>query len=819
MDPMLAEFAQAVARVEFAEPSIPVIATAGGALNREYWVRQVREPVRFADAVAALGEAGVTRVVELGPDGSLTAAVGEILPDAVAVPVLRRDRDEEQTALRALAALHVTGAPVDWAAFLPAASVVDLPTYPFQRERFWPAAGTSGTDAAGLGLVPVDHPLLGAAVLSAEDGAALVTGRLSVATQPWLADHVVGGAVLFPGTGFLELVLRAADQVGCDRVEDLTIAVPLVLPEREQVAVQVSLGVPDDAGRREVRVYSRPAHLVDGEWTRHATGLLGSGERVSALDTTQWPPPDTTPVDLDGHYARLEANGLRYGPVFRGLRQVWRRGEEIFAEVALPERLDGRSQEAGAFGLHPALLDAALQASAFLAANEGRNLMPFSWRGVSLHAAGASALRVHWTGAEEITLAAVDPAGAPVISVEALTLRPAPAQPATAPDTALRDALFRVDWPIAPTATAPVPGRTVAVLDTVAGLLTDQPPEIALLPVVGHKDGPTATTARVLDVLHEWLAEPRLTDTRLVVVTRGAVAGVDSPVTDLAASAVWGLVRSAQSEHPGRFALVDVESDEDVALALPVLDDEPQVIVREGVARVARLARVLGGGELVPPPEGPWRLDTRDRGSLDGLALLPSPEAAEPLRGAQVRLRVTAAGLNFRDVLTALGMYPGEPGALGAEAAGVVLEVGPDAAALRPGDRVMGIVPGGMGSVAVVPDERVLVKAPAGWSDETAASIPLVFLTALYALTDLGQVRPGDRVLVHAGAGGVGMAAIQLAHHLGAEVFATAGESKWETLRSLGVAEDHIASSRTLEFEQVFGAVDVVLNSLAGEFV
>jgi polyketide synthase 12 len=199
--------------------------------------------------------------------------------------------------------------------------------------------------------------------------------------------------------------------------------------------------------------------------------------------------------------------------------------------------------------------------------------------------------------------------------------------------------------------------------------------------------------------------------------------------------------------------------------------------------------------------------------------LVPDAGADVPLVGAQVRLRVVAAGLNFRDVLNALGMYPGEAGALGAEAVGVVVEVGPDARTLRAGGRVMGIVPGAMGSLAVVPDERMLVPVPESWSDETAASVPLVFLTAWYAFTRLSQVGPGQRVLIHAGAGGVGMAAIQIATHLGAEVYATASESKWGVLRELGVSDERIASSRDTGFAERFPLVDVVLNSLAGEFV
>ncbi|MBB4911538.1 type I polyketide synthase [Actinophytocola algeriensis] len=811
MDPVLDALRAELDLGATGEPEIPVVSCLPGSdmSTVDHWVAHVRAPVRFADGMRTLADAGVTRFVEVGPGATLSSMVHATTADAVVVPVLRDGRAEEHAAVHALAELHVAGVELDWHSVFAGtgASTVDLPTYPYRRERFWPVAGVRSGDAEGLGLVPLSHPLLGAAAVPAAGGAALLTGALSTATHPWLADHVVGGAVLFPGTGFLELVLRAADQVGCDRVEELTLSVPLVLGDREQVAVQVWVGEEDGAGTRPVRVFSRPSRHPDGAWTEHAAGLLGRGARVSELDTTRWPPAGVTAIDIDGHYDTLADNGLVYGPVFRGLRSVWRGAGEIVADLALPERLASRSQEAGDFGLHPALLDAALQASAFLDANEGRNLMPFSWRGVSLHASGASALRVRWTGDERgAALSAVDSQGAPVISVESLVLR-APTRQVTAPP-GVRDAMFRVDWPVAP----PVTGadRSAAVVD---GLPDGTPTDVVAVPVSGGDPADTrAVTARVLGLIQDFLADDRFAASQLAFVTRGAVTGAD-----LGAAAVWGLVRSAQSEHPGRFALVDTETDADLAVAVPLLHDEPQVLVRDGAARVPRLSR-LPAGELTVP-DGPWRLEPGAGGSLDGLTLTPAER--EPLRGNEVRLRVTAAGVNFRDVLTALGMYPGEVGALGAEAAGVVVEVGQDVCTVAPGDRVMGVVPGGMAAEAVVPHERLLTAVPDDWTDETAASVPLVFLTALYAWTDLGSVRPGDKVLVHAGAGGVGMAAIQLAHWLGAEVFATASESKWETLRELGVADDHIASSRTLDFEQAFGGtrMDVVLNSLTGEFV
>ncbi|MGW0957288.1 SDR family NAD(P)-dependent oxidoreductase, partial [Streptomyces sp. NPDC002545] len=810
----------------------------------------------------ALAERGVTAFLEIGPDGVLSALAAASLPDtdAVVVPALRKDRDETVSVLSGVARLHVAGVDVDWSAPLSGtgARIAELPTYAFQHERYWPKAAPAALDASGLGLASADHPLLGAAMSVAGSDELLLTGSLSAATHPWLADHVVGGMIFFPGTGFLELAVRAADQAGCDRVEELMIAAPLVLPATGAVQVQISVGAADEDGSRELRFFTRPGEDFDAEWTQHATGRIGSGEQVLGFDTTVWPPRDAEAVDIDGMFERYASDGLEYGPVFRGLRAVWRQDDTVYAEVALPASVE----DAGAFGLHPALFDAALHSTVFLSAEgDDRGLLPFAWEGVSLHADGASTLRVRIAscGEDAVQIAAVDPAGQPVVSVESLTLRAAGPEAGAEPRRDDANSLLRVDW-TPRTVAAPAAPATWAVLgddpfgltavlagdsEAVAGVhapaatlgelaaRSGAVPDMVAVTVrgdVGQRPEEAHELARdVLALVQEWLAESAFASSRLVVVTRNAVADGGRGPLDLAAAPVWGLVRSAQSENPGRLLLADIDDTAESMARLPLLAgmfdaEEPQAQVREGTVRVGRLARLESGSSLVPPAGTPWRLGSRVKGSLDGLALLPHPEALEPLVGRQVRIGIRAAGLNFRDVLNALGMYPGEAGLFGSEAAGVVTEVGPDATELVPGDRVMGMVFGGFGPSGAA-DERLLTRVPDDWSWETASSVPLVFLTAYYALKDLAGLKAGEKVLIHAGAGGVGMAAIQIARHLGAEVFATASEGKWDVLRSLGVADDHIASSRTLDFEAAFAeaagdkGLDVVLNALAGEFV
>ncbi|WP_052861852.1 MULTISPECIES: type I polyketide synthase [Streptomyces] len=735
-----------------------------------------------------------------------------------------------------------------------------LPTYAFRHERFWPQVSLRAVDVASLGLTPAGHPLLGAAMAVAGSDELVLTGTLSLATHPWLADHAVGGQALFPGTGFLELAIRAADQAGCDRVAELTLDAPLALPATGAVQVQIRVGGADDAGRRELRFHARPADAPDQEWTRHATGLLTTDEQLITFDATTWPPPGSTPVDITDAYDHFARTGLEYGPVFRGLRAVWRRDEEIYAEVALP----APAADADAFGVHPALLDAVLHATVFASADgDRRSLLPFAWSGVSLHASGASVLRVQviGSGPDAVQLAAVDAQGEPVISVASLALRSASPHLAARPVHDERPALFRVDWlpwagegeradaswallgpdtfglGAALTSAGQLPLTVGALRD-----LTAVVPDVVVVQAAGDParvaESAHDLTHRMLGLVQEWLADERFTGSRLVCVTRGAITDpdVDATTGDPAAAAVWGLMRSAQAENPGRFLLVDIDgldatdgpagSAAELLPDLPrLLDaDEPQAVVRAGSLHVGRLARCDTGAALLPPVGVPWRLDSRAKGSLDGLTPAPCPQVHAPLTGREVRVAVRAAGVNFRDVLNALGMYPGDAGLFGSEAAGVVAEVGPEVTGVRPGDRVTGMLFGGFGPY-VVGDERRLTRIPDDWSWETAASVPLVFLTAHHALVTLGGVRPGDKVLIHAAAGGVGMAAVQLAHHLGAEVFATASEGKWDVLRAQGIAEDHIASSRTTAFAETFTAVtggagvDVVLNSLSGEYV
>ncbi|MFF2120242.1 beta-ketoacyl synthase N-terminal-like domain-containing protein [Kitasatospora sp. NPDC058184] len=857
MDSALEEFRTVLEGLTFRAPVLSVVsnvtgreATAEQLCSPDYWVSHIRRAVRFGDGVEHLAGLGVGTYLELGPDGVLTGLVPDCLPagtDAVTLSLLRARRPESGSLLTAVAQAAFAGHLPDWSPLFPGARPVELPTYAFQHRSYWLTQDTAVADVASAGLETVGHPLLGAAVERPEGRGWVFTGRLSPTTHPWTEDHVIGEEVLLPGVALLDVALAAGARAGCRRLDELTLEAPLSLHPDAPADLRVVLD-PEEEGRWSLAVFSRS----DDTWRRHATGVLAAGAEGAGSALTDWPPKDATPLDVADAYQALAARGYDYGPTFQGLRAAWRDGDVLYAEVGLPAGV-----EPSGFGVHPAVLDAALHLLVLEGDQAAGLRLPFAWSGAELHATGATALRVRLTptGTDTVALAVCDAVGAPVATVEALTLRPYSAAGGG------RTPLFAVDWvpvpdPAAGTAPAgPAPDLPTdpptdrwavlgtrgpdlpgvarhADLTTLSGAVEDL--EVAVLPWTAsapEHEVPSAAhdaAREVLGLLKSWLAEEHRTSAPLVVLTRNAVAvEAAEGVADLAASVLWGLLRTAQTEHPGRFVLLDADADPTPGLVAAALaTGEPQLALRNGTLKAARLTRQTPR-ELLAPPEGApaWRMEPGASGSLDALSLRPRPEALAPLLPGEVRVAVRAAGLNFRDALNALGLYPGDAGPLGIEGAGVVTEVGPGVTGFAPGDRVMGLLPGAFGPV-VATDSRMLVTVPDGWTFAQAAAVPVVFLTAYYALTDLAALAPGQSLLVHAAAGGVGMAAVQLAHHLGARVFGTASPGKWDALRSMGLPDERIASSRDLLFEQGFrrvlgedGGFDVVLNALAHEYV
>ncbi|MEU3516906.1 HAD-IIIC family phosphatase [Streptomyces sp. NPDC006654] len=564
-----------------------------GVMDAEYWFTNLRRTVRFDRALETLLESGHRVFVEASPHPVLLGAVAQNadhrgVTGLTAVGTLRRDEGEEAQLLRNAAEVFVAGVDVDWSAWTAGGRLVDLPTYAFQHRRFWQTPAT-GTDVGSVGLDAVRHPLLGAAVSLAGGDDVVLTGQISRTTHPWLADHAVFGTVVLPGTAFVELALRAGEEVGCPGVRDLTLHAPLSLPEHGEVDLQVQVGAADATGR-PVDVHSR--RHGTREWTHHASGYLvdraeAAPEHAGELTGPAWPPADVRPLDEVAHYDTLAEAGLEYGPAFQGLSDVWRFGDAVLAQVCLPGR---QAEEAAAFALHPALLDAALQAAAVDGARgaSGRTRLPFSFGAVTVYRRGASGIRVRVTstGPDTFTVEAADPSGVPVARVDALLVRPVTAEDLTTPDSHLRT-LLSLDW-------AEADRLPPTEHSTKAG-------ELTLLRVAGADAGdpPARTRGVLLETLRavqEWLARDLPAGARLAVVTRRAVltgAERDGTPVDLAHASVWGLLRAARAENPGRVVLVDVDTDDldDEALADAARSGRPELAIRAGRVYVPELRR------------------------------------------------------------------------------------------------------------------------------------------------------------------------------------------------------------------------------------
>ncbi|HEY8986902.1 MAG TPA: SDR family NAD(P)-dependent oxidoreductase [Streptomyces sp.] len=621
-------------------------------LDASYWLRNLRRTVEFEATTRALLDDGHRVFVEVSPHPVLAIGLQETFEDAsegaaVVVPSLRRDEGGMERFLLSLGQAHVQGVSVDWSALFSGAQPVDLPTYPFQRQRYWLEATPDVGDISAAGLSAAEHPLLGAAVTLGGSDTVLLTGRLSLSGHPWLADHAVLGTVLLPGTGFVDLALHAARHTGLAVVDDLTLYEPLVVPEQGAVQVQITVEAPDPSGRRVLAVHARP-EAPEGEqevWTRHATGVLAAGPTPAPApgDLSLWPPSGAVPVELADVYERLAGRGYEYGPVFQGLRALWRDDDDVlYAELELPDAIDPAGHV-----LHPALLDSALHpllAVALADADAGADLpllIPFSWSGVGLHhgAASPSACRVRLarTGEETATLSVSDVAGVPLAVVETLALR------ATDPGrlAALgsgRDPLRRVRWERAELTgvegqfggSAVVVGSDVMGLGREPGLADGAFPDVAALsaaveggrPVpdlvlvpcpsadgVGTAEAARAGTFRLLTLVQDWLADEHLAATTLAVVTSGAVLTPGDTDVIPAQAALWGLMRTVRSENPGRAVLIDTDGDpaSSRALASALASGEPELALRKGELHLPGAAPVEADGTqpaFAPDPDG-----------------------------------------------------------------------------------------------------------------------------------------------------------------------------------------------------------------------
>jgi acyl transferase domain-containing protein/acyl carrier protein len=902
VDPLRDQLVAALASLEPQAVKVPMRSTVIGApiegpeLGAGYWADNLRQPVRFAEAVQALAESGHGLFVEMSPHPILVPAVEETLRAArragAAVGSMRRGQDERAALLEALGALWVRGCPVDWAGlFAEGGCRVPLPSYPFQRERYWltePAdRGTSGSLGHNGG-----HPLLGSGVTVATQPRLWVAETaLETARLPWLSDHRVQGEVVFPGAAYLEMALAAgAEQLGNEPLvlTNVVFAQALAFAEATAVTVQL-LATEESPGRMKFQIASRtpsPGHV---SWTQHARGTVQRADSDTAparVDLSALRSRLGAPKSRQSIYSTLSARGLEYGPAFQGLSELRRGPGEALGTVRLP----AVAGPASAYQIHPALLDACLQVMACtLDDGDDAAWVPVAVGAVRLLRRPSGEVSCHarrtWTDPEvadrtSADLLVVDADGAPVAEIRELEVQ------RLATDHRQDEqpkGFLELDWELAEVPAPTQTGGRFLLLGAGDGLGAAL---AAALSAAGHAVVHSATTDTSNSAVRARLASAFGEQAPTAVVHLGSldwVGGLDHDSVERALSCgcdsvlataqslagmgfrqaprLWLLTRGAQAvsgrdvapaqapllglgrvialEHAElRCARLDLDparpsGELQALLAELVADDgEDEIALRGTERRVARLAPwqpAAEAREKTEPAAGrPFRLEIDEIGVLDHL-VLRTQERRAPGPG-EVEIAVEAAGLNFLDVLLAMGVMPhdvpGESDAplqLGGECAGRIVAVGEGVAGLAVGTPVIALARGAFASHVTVPATLVAPR-PEKLSAAEAAAMPVAYVTAYYALSRVARLERGERVLVHAATGGVGLAAVQWARHVGAEVYATAGSpEKRAYLESLGVR--YVSDSRSDRFVDDVHAwtggqgVDVVLNSLSGELI
>ena len=925
MEPMLDDFRRIAEGIKYAAPKIRFISNVTGEFaaadvaNAGYWVRHVREPVRFGDGMNALHRQGNEIFLEIGPNPVLLGMGRRCLPKDAGIwlPTLRPSLDWKQI-LRSLGELYARGANVDWIAFDKeyARRHVALPTYPFQRQRHWfKASGSRVTaikDKTREICPAARNPLLGRRLASALKDVQYES-QIRTDSPVFLNGHRLFGKVIVPAAAFLEIALAAgADlfKAECLVLEDVVIQQALVLDENESKTVQTILSAGDD-GRDTFQIYSLSVEEDNNEpvWTLHAAGTILSGdkeEKPSRIDLQALQGRYEEKTSAVDYYQQFKQRGIEYGTDFQGIEHLWRGEGEAFGRIQLPKTLEESPDHIGRYHLHPVLLDSGFQLLLTALPDEtgqdaympvGVKRLVFLRRpdvglwGLIQRQPGESAANQTVTA----SLRLYNDSGDTVVSLEGLSgLR-------TSRDALMKNAqkdlsrrLYEIAWEVnAPEIsqkardTKETPRSWLIFADQGGLALTlserlkepgdrctlvfpgegyekeggnyhvnpEDPSDFKRLfqhidPVTGivhlwnmiGRGQASSSNPAIPSTLHliQAAARANLRQTpRLWLVSRGAQAVTSGDVSiRIEQSPLWGLGRVIASEYPDFHCVcVDVDPSkephdaENLLETLQNTDDEDQLAWRDGVRYAARLKRYVPKPVEETPLNHPFQVTTSDYGILENLTLRPMTRRV-PAPG-EVEIEVHAAGLNFRDVLRALGMFhttangPAHPAMehipFGIECAGMISAAGKDVTGFKAGDNVMAVLSiGSLGSFVNVRSEFVTLK-PANMTFEEAATIPLAFLTAYYGLNHLAKIRTGDRVLIHAAAGGVGMAAIQIARRAGAEVFATASPGKWDALKALGV--QHMANSRSLDFaEEIMKAsggrgMDVVLNSLNGGFI
>ncbi len=832
----------------------------GTQLDAQYWYENLRETVNFAEVIEKLWLDSECVMIEQSSHPLLTLSMEQIRNNAkargVVIHSLKREQPQIDTLFSSIGLAHCAGVKVNWTKILTGA-FVELPTYPFQRQKYWlESEKEKSIDISLMGLELAKHPLLGAMTQLA-DGGYLFTASLSLKEHHWLEDHKVFGSVILPATGYLELAWRAGELLGINSVSNLMLINPIVLSKDTFTQLQLKVKKEDEANNVKFAFYTKKQ--TDDSWLEHSVGGLSETEEKEVEKLGEWPPLNSQNLDLKEFYSKIEKIGISYGISFQCLKEIYSKQGVIYSRVELGKE---QEKEAEKYAVHPALLDAALQSIFFFSElkNQQNTKLPFQINGATLYAKGAKELYVRLREKDEeiIEVSLFDSTGLLVAQLDELVVKIATPEQIKQASKAQTKHLYKISWKaialkgeITKLENTVVLGKSKLaqtlglpsfesvdklflsikdssspkqiIMDTTSFIDETLENELLLPNIV------IENSQRVLQDLQKLLQEENFSQTKLTLITKQAIAtSSDDVILGLAYSSIYGLIRTAINEYPNRHIhLIDIAENTSKELLLESLaeEKEKELAIRINKILVPRLVSINKTDALTISQETKnWNLRIENRGTIEAIKIASNPDVERHLVSGEVRIEVKACGLNFRDVLGVLGMLLVDPGPIGFEGAGVVVEVADDVTSLNVGDKVMGLLRAGASNQAISL-AKVLVKMPSNLSFRDGATIALNFLTAYYALFDLGKLKEGEKILIHAATGATGMAAVQLAKMVGAEVFVTASPSKWNVLYKQGFAASHIASSRTLDFEKHFfeqtqgNGMDVVLNSLTKEYI
>ena len=856
MEPVIEEFRAVAQSINYALPQIPIVSNLTGTLANEtiatadYWVEHILKPVQFAKSIRYLERVNI--FLEIGTKPTLIGMANSILDNKTFLHSLNPQQDDWQNILATLAQLYTAGLDIDWQAVTQDynGQKISLPTYPFQRQRYWFDLAQTNTGFKQSQKEYL-HPLIGQA-LSSPVQQTIFQAYLKLNNYGWLLDHCLENEIIFPGTGYLEMAVALGlfhFQNSQLLIENIELTSPLYLNSDREIQLITS---------PQQNAYSWEVHSSKNrEWQLHASGQVSALKTLINDDSLSQIKNRFTEAELNvqQHYLDCQQKGINYGKSFQGIKQLWAKGDRAFGLIELPSHLDSQ-----AYHFHPALLDACLQIlfAALPKELQTNTYLPVGVEKLSIKSFPGdrvwSYLKLKSVSNDKILTADVwlySDAGELIAQLEGLKSQAIKSQPAW------HDWLYQQQWIAQPLLTQALlshNGTWLIFADSqgvgqqVATQLKSQQ-QCQLVTRDNLEDDPQAFQDLIqqhpqlagviycwsLDRTKNWQAcksylylvqalIQHQNNPSLYFLTQKAqpVNDLQTLTSEIGHACLWGMQKAIALEHPELTCIgIDLDSlsnQADNILAEICAAANEQVAYRNHRRYVARLARY--DGEISKPAPANLQLQIETPGNLDSLQW--QAVARQQPQANEIEIAVKATGLNFRDVMVALDLYPDETKFLGLECTGVVTKVGTAVANFKVGDAVIAISDRSFSQYLTV-NSLLAIPKPRSLSYDEAATIPVTFLTAYYTLVNLAQLQPGSKILIHAAAGGVGLAAIQIAQNIGAEIYATASEGKWSLLKSLGVR--NIMNSRSLDFaEEIISAtngagVDVVLNSLSGEFI